>query len=76
MAARFEIFSDKANRWRWRLKDGNNVTVATSGESFASESNARRAAQNVKTTAPHAEIEDSTSRVINALLRGALARQR
>jgi len=52
MAARFEIYEDAAGNWRWRLKDGNNVKVATSGESFASESNPRRAAENVKATAP------------------------
>ncbi len=56
MSKRFEIFNDRAGAWRWRLKDGNNVKVATSGESFASKANARRAAENVRTTAPGAPI--------------------
>jgi uncharacterized protein YegP (UPF0339 family) len=55
--AKFKIYEDKADEWRWRLVDGNGEKVATSGESFASKSNAKRAAQNVKDTAPDAEIE-------------------
>lgn len=56
MAARFDIFQDSAGKWRWRLFDGNNVNIATSGESFASHSNAKRAAENVKSSAPAASI--------------------
>lgn len=56
--AKFEIFADAAGKYRWRLKDGNGEKVATSGESFDSKSNAKRAAQNVKQTAPAAEIDD------------------
>lgn len=56
--ARFEIFADAAGKYRWRLKDGNGEKVATSGEDFDSRSNAKRAAQNVKQTAPNAEIDD------------------
>jgi uncharacterized protein YegP (UPF0339 family) len=52
--ARFQTFQDKADKWRWRLVDGNNRKVATSGESFDSRSNALRAARNVKATAPSA----------------------
>jgi uncharacterized protein len=54
---KFEIYSDAAGKYRWRLKDGNSVIVASSGESFDSKSNATRAAQNVKDTAPNAEVE-------------------
>jgi uncharacterized protein YegP (UPF0339 family) len=60
MAARFELFQDAASSWRWRLKDGNNVKVATSGESFASKASARRAAENVRETAPGATITDAS----------------
>ena len=60
MAAKpkFEIYADSAGKYRWRLKDSNGVKIASSGESFDSESNARRAARNVKATAPEAEIGD------------------
>lgn len=54
---KFEIYKDAGGSYRWRLKDGNGEKVASSGESFASESNARRAAQNVKSTAPNATVE-------------------
>ena len=54
---RFEIYSDLAGKYRWRLKDGNSQIVASSGESFASRDNAKRAAQNVKATAPTASVD-------------------
>ena len=56
--AHFEIYADTAGKYRWRLKDGNSETVASSGESFASKDNAKRAAQNVRTTAPGADIDE------------------
>ena len=55
---KFQIYTDAAGRFRWRLKDGDGEKVASSGDSFASESDAKRAAQLVKSTAPDAEIED------------------
>ena len=56
--ATFRIYADSAGKYRWRLIDDNNVKVASSGESFDSKSNAKRAAQNVKETASGATIED------------------
>jgi uncharacterized protein YegP (UPF0339 family) len=55
---KFEIYADSAGKYRWRLKDGNSAIVASSGESFDSKSNAKRAAANVKSTAPNADIDD------------------
>lgn len=55
---KFEIYADSAGKYRWRLKDGNGEKVASSGESFDSKGNAKRAAENVKKTAPSADIED------------------
>ena len=49
---KFEAYADVSGKYRWRLKDGNGEKVASSGESFASKENARRAALNVKATAP------------------------
>lgn len=51
MAWRFEVYSDSAGHYRWRLKAENGQTVASSGESFASKANAERAAENVKANA-------------------------
>lgn len=55
---KFELFKDTANNWRWRLKAANGAKIATSGESFSSKYSAKRAAQNVKDTAPVAEIDN------------------
>jgi uncharacterized protein len=54
LMARFEIFTDRAGRYRWRLKASNGEKVATSGEAFASRFNAARAARAVKRNAPRA----------------------
>lgn len=40
---RFEVYQDRAGKWRWRLVAANGKRVAASGESFASASNAARA---------------------------------
>jgi uncharacterized protein YegP (UPF0339 family) len=53
---RFEIYADASGKYRWRLIDGNQRKVASSGESFDSKSNAKRAVENVKSTAPGAII--------------------
>ena len=55
---KFQIYSDASGKFRWRLKDADGEKVALSGDSFASESDAKRAAQRVKDTAPDADIED------------------
>jgi uncharacterized protein YegP (UPF0339 family) len=48
MPAKFEVYKDAGGKYRWRLKDSNGEKIASSGESFASESNAKRAPENVK----------------------------
>lgn len=53
---KFEIYADSGGKYRWRLVSSNGQTVATSGESFASKSNAREAAENVKARAGSAEV--------------------
>lgn len=55
---KFEIYSDSASNYRWRLRSSNGQTVASSGESFDSKSNAKRAAENVKENAGGAAVED------------------
>jgi uncharacterized protein len=54
----FQIYADASGKYRWRLVSSNGQTVASSGESFASRANARRAAENVKTGAGSATIEE------------------
>jgi uncharacterized protein YegP (UPF0339 family) len=54
--AKFDMYQDRAKKWRWRLIAANGQKVASSGESFDSRSNAVRAARNVKRLAPGATI--------------------
>jgi uncharacterized protein YegP (UPF0339 family) len=53
---KFVVYPDKSNKYRWRLEADNGQTVASSGESFATKANARRAAENVKEHAGKATI--------------------
>jgi len=53
---KFEIYADASGSYRWRLVASNGQTVASSGESFDSKYNARRAAENVKENAGTADI--------------------
>jgi uncharacterized protein len=53
---RFEVYADTGGNYRWRLWSGSNK-VASSGESFASKSNAERAATGFKSSAKSANYE-------------------
>lgn len=53
---RFDVYDDTGGHYRWRLWSGSNK-VAASGESFASKSNADRAARGFKTGAKGAAYE-------------------
>ena len=55
---KFQIYTDAAGKFRWRLKDGDGEKVASSGDSFATRLAARSSAQLVKDIARHAEIDD------------------
>lgn len=52
----FEVYRDRAGEWRWRLKAGNGRTVGDSGEGYASEHNARRAAEHARSNIAGAHI--------------------
>mgnify|MGYP002137081339 CR=1 FL=1 len=47
----YEVYPDAAGNFRWRAKSSNGQKVASSGEAFASKSNAERAAENVRDNA-------------------------
>jgi uncharacterized protein YegP (UPF0339 family) len=55
-APEFEVYADKRGKYRWRLKAANGQTIASSGESFANEGNAREAVETVKRTVPLSDI--------------------
>jgi hypothetical protein len=58
MSATFELYTDKADDWRWRLRHDNGNIIADSGEGYASKDKAKQGIRSVKTNAPDAEIEE------------------
>ncbi len=56
--AKFEVYKDKSDKYRWRLVSSNGQTTASSGESFSSHGDAKRAAEHVKENAATADIVD------------------
>ena len=58
MPAKFVVYADSGGKYRWKLEASNGQTIASSGESFASKSNAREAAENVKARAAEASVTE------------------
>ena len=54
--AKFVVYKDKGEKYRWRLVSSNGQTTATSGESFSSHEAAKHAAEHVKEHAATAEV--------------------
>ena len=54
--AKYVVYADAGGHYRWKLVASNGQTTASSGESFASKSNAREAAEHVKESAATAEV--------------------
>jgi len=55
-SATFQLYRDKASEWRWRLVHRNGNIVATSGEGYASDRNARRGMRSVTRNALGADV--------------------
>jgi uncharacterized protein YegP (UPF0339 family) len=47
----FELYRDKADEWRWRLKHRNGNILATSSEGYKAKADAMRSIENVKASA-------------------------
>ena len=60
--ARFEVFRDRADEWRWRLVHRNGNIIATSGEGYTQKHNAESGLQSVIRNAPGAEVVDEERR--------------
>lgn len=60
MAGKFELYTDKAGKYRWRLKAGNGEIIAV-GEAYESRSGAVNGIESVKKNAPVAEIRELLS---------------
>ncbi|RDI66832.1 YegP family protein [Nocardia pseudobrasiliensis] len=59
MAAKFEIYQDKSNKYRFRLKATNGEIIAV-GEAYESRAACKNGIESIKKNAPTAEIVDQT----------------
>lgn len=55
MAGKFELYNDKAGKWRFRLKAGNGQVIAA-GEAYESKAAAQNGIESVKKNAPDATV--------------------
>jgi uncharacterized protein YegP (UPF0339 family) len=53
--ARFELFEDRAGKWRWRLRHRNGNIIADGGQGYSSRQKARQGLGSVQRNAPGAE---------------------
>lgn len=58
MAGKFEVYEDKAGKFRFRLKASNGQIVA-SGEAYETKAAARKGCESVQKAATGAPIEES-----------------
>ena len=61
MAAKFEIYKDKSEEFRWRLIHTNGQIIANSGEGYKAKANAVGGINSVKENVPNATVEDQTA---------------
>jgi uncharacterized protein YegP (UPF0339 family) len=55
MSGKFEVYQDKAGKFRFRLKAGNGQVIA-SGQGYASKDSCLKGIESVKKTSPDAAI--------------------
>lgn len=54
--ARFELYQDRGDEWRWRLRHRNGNVIADSGEGYTRKHNAKKGLQSVRRNALGAEL--------------------
>jgi len=59
MAGKFEVYKDKADKYRFRLKAGNGEVIAV-GEAYESKASCLNGIESIKKNAPDATIDDQT----------------
>lgn len=59
MAGKFEVYKDKAGKFRFRLKASNGQVVAV-GEAYESKASAMKGVESVKKNAASATVDDQT----------------
>lgn len=60
MAGKFELYTDKAGKFRFRLKAGNGEIIAVS-EAYGSKASASNGIESVRRNAADAAVDDQTS---------------
>jgi uncharacterized protein len=61
-AAVFEVYQDKAEEYRWRLKAGNNQILATASEGYKEKRSCLSAIESIKRDAPNAPIREEAKK--------------
>ncbi len=61
MAGKFELYKDKAGKFRFRLKASNGQIIATSSEAYESKTAAQNGIDSIKRHATDATIADLTA---------------
>ena len=59
MPGKFEVYKDKAGKFRFRLKASNGQVIAV-GEAYESKASAMKGVQSVQKNAPTATVDDQT----------------
>lgn len=60
MAGKFEVYTDKAGKFRFRLKAGNGQVIA-SGEAYESKKACLNGIESIRKNAPDATLVDQTA---------------
>ncbi len=58
--AKFQIFTDSAGAFRWRLRADNNEIIVDSAEGYKAKADCEHGVDLVKQLAPTAEVQDQT----------------
>lgn len=56
--AKFELYTDSAGEFRWRLRAGNGKVIATSGEGYAARADCAHGIELVRRQAPEATLDE------------------
>jgi uncharacterized protein YegP (UPF0339 family) len=56
--ATFQVYKDKAEKYRWRLVTANKNVIATSGQGYADKRGCMSGIESLKKNAPTAKIEE------------------
>lgn len=56
---KFQLYKDKADEWRWRLRHSNGNILATASEGYSSKASAMKCIENVQNSSSAEVVEES-----------------